>query len=394
VKLFIPELLATKIAQHGTLDAVFGGRSAGVICHTLNLDSPIAKAGLQLGDRLVAFEGVPIHEANDFTNLLSMYPAGWPAEVTFEHEGVQQTARVRLTALPYEPLVKPQYKPEEDKPEEERDEKKEAEDEKPAEGALQPGSEDPPMPDGLKVEQPKFDLGNAGKVRDANLNATVADQILNRWRESLSGKIDSGAVVIESNIWRREEIVGQQTLTIAANGRLRAEYSVDGKTTVTALDGKSHWQMQAGRVAQEVTLAKAIRDPHFAQAAVLSVWLAGEPLSRFGQVHLDAADKAAGRLCYRLSATDASSEQLFVWLSVDYDPRTPRIDLVKSGVGIDDSEPIPSTIYGQLESFEGLTIPAKRTLVRGLSEAVGLEIVTSECKAESKVSEGLFARPE
>src|SRR5687768_1391889 len=43
VKNFIPELLATKIAQHGTLDAVFGNRSGQVICHTLNLDSPVAK---------------------------------------------------------------------------------------------------------------------------------------------------------------------------------------------------------------------------------------------------------------------------------------------------------------------------------------------------------------
>ena len=56
IKQFIPELLATKIAQHGTLDAMFGNRTEGVICYTLNLDSAAAKAGL-VGDKLLAFEG-------------------------------------------------------------------------------------------------------------------------------------------------------------------------------------------------------------------------------------------------------------------------------------------------------------------------------------------------
>ena len=45
IKNFIPEMLATKVALHGTLNAVFGNRRAGVICYQLNLDSPIADAG-------------------------------------------------------------------------------------------------------------------------------------------------------------------------------------------------------------------------------------------------------------------------------------------------------------------------------------------------------------
>src|SRR5207237_5136646 len=36
IKNFIPELLATKIVQHGTLDTVFGNPQAGVLCHHLN----------------------------------------------------------------------------------------------------------------------------------------------------------------------------------------------------------------------------------------------------------------------------------------------------------------------------------------------------------------------
>src|SRR5439155_16219299 len=106
IKNFIPELLATKIAQHGTLDAMFGNREERVICHTLNLDSAAAKGGLALGHRLVSFEGAPIHDANELTNLLSTYPAGWPAEVVVEHEGMPKTIHVRLAALPYERFVR------------------------------------------------------------------------------------------------------------------------------------------------------------------------------------------------------------------------------------------------------------------------------------------------
>jgi S1-C subfamily serine protease len=136
IKNFIPDLLATKVAQHGTLDAVFGNREAGVICQTINLDSPAAKAGLDLGDKLLAFEGLPISDANQFLNLITTYPAGWPVELKFDHGGEERTIHVRLIALPYEPKIKPMNKPAE-KPAEEKPAEKPAEekpaDEKPAE---------------------------------------------------------------------------------------------------------------------------------------------------------------------------------------------------------------------------------------------------------------------
>ena len=65
-----------------------------MICHTVNLDSPAAKAGLALGDKLVAFEGMPITDANQFTNLISTYPAGWPVELVVEREGARKTIHV------------------------------------------------------------------------------------------------------------------------------------------------------------------------------------------------------------------------------------------------------------------------------------------------------------
>jgi S1-C subfamily serine protease len=158
VKHFLPDLLATRMVQHGTLDALFGNRGGEVICHTLNLDSKVAKLGLQLGDKLLAFEGVPITNANQFTNLITTLPAGWPCELTFQHEDeAPKTVHVRLTPLPYgkEPAVVPEEKPDDEKdnkdepkdpaegkkPDEEKPAEKQGDEKKPAQDNPQPKEE-------------------------------------------------------------------------------------------------------------------------------------------------------------------------------------------------------------------------------------------------------------
>jgi len=414
IKNFIPELLSTKVAQHGTLDAVFGTRSDGVICHTVNLDSAAAKRGLELGDKLVAFEGVPITDANQFTNLITLYPAGWPVEVTLERGGVQKTIHVRLAALPYEPVAKPMNKPDEEKkpkekkPEEKKPDQKPADekpaekpkDEKPAEG--KPAEEKkrdlpPELPrERLIPPKPKLELGEPGKIRLPDVNREIAGQILARWKAGAgpSSGLAAKTLRIESEIRRGDAACGKQLLIAVGDGRVRAEYEIDGKRTVVVADGSRYWLLAPGKAAAEVTSAKAILDPHFAQAAVLGALLADQPLVRWGEFALEGSDKANRRLCYRLAVTDPSSEQLFVWLSVYGPDGTPRIELVKSGVGIDDDEPIPSTLYADFRPVEGLSIPHRRTLVSGLAEQPVLEVVTTKCELLTSVAEELFKQPE
>ena len=48
IRNFIPELLATKLVEHATLDANFANRQGKVLCSDLNLDAPVAEAGLKL----------------------------------------------------------------------------------------------------------------------------------------------------------------------------------------------------------------------------------------------------------------------------------------------------------------------------------------------------------
>lgn len=444
-RMFIPELLATKIAQHGTLDAIFGTREGKVICHTVNLDSAIAKAGLQLGDKLIKFEGQPVVDANQFTNDLSMYPANWPVEVTWERDGKPITAHVRLSALPYEPIVKkseepppeeppPEEKPGEEKPKEEKPAEKKPEGDKPAEKSAEEKKEEPakeksaeakpadeqpaekeakkeekpdpnappnpkdlpknpPMP--MRPQPPKLPLGDAGKIRDNDLNKKNAAQILARWREQCgaAGLKESGVIFkMESTLLRDGKAVGGQQLTIASGGRCRVDYLLDEKKHSLGTDGKTYWLVAEGK-SQEVSQSRALRDPHFAQAVALASLLVPQPLEGLGTLALDGADKGRGRLCYRLSATDKESEQFFAWLSVTDDNLQPRVQLQKTGVGIDDDEPIASVVYDEWDDTDGLYLPWKATLVRGLAEHPELVMDTQSCSALAEIDEAFFQAP-
>jgi len=101
VKNFLPDLLAARCAQHGSLDATFADEGDRVICTAVGAAAPVGAKGLDAGDRLLAFNGRPIATANAFLNAISTLPAGWPVRVEWEHLGRRRSAWVRLTPLPY-----------------------------------------------------------------------------------------------------------------------------------------------------------------------------------------------------------------------------------------------------------------------------------------------------
>jgi S1-C subfamily serine protease len=113
IKMFIPELLAAKTCEHGTLEAVFNRRGNNeVVCESINLDSPLAKAGFELGDRLLKFNGQEMKTTHEFTNTIATLPANWPVEVVWDHDGTTKSAWVRLTPILYpKPPAPPQPRP-------------------------------------------------------------------------------------------------------------------------------------------------------------------------------------------------------------------------------------------------------------------------------------------
>src|SRR4029078_2489310 len=148
-------------------------------------------------------------------------------------------------------------------------------------------------------------LHDAGKVRDAKLNQTIAAEILSRWRKAAGVSAPQG-LVIESAIRLGGQVVGWKKLAIGRGGRLRAEYEIDGRRTVVGCAGKSCWDDLPDRAPRAIERGQAILDPHFAQGIAMALLLQDDAASQWGELALDAADKADVRLCYRLSLTDST----------------------------------------------------------------------------------------
>lgn len=421
VKLFVPDLLATKIAQHGTLDAIFGTREQGVICYTMNLDSPIAKKGLSLGDRILSLEGVSITDANQLTNLISIYPAGWPVTVVFEHEGKERSATVRLTPLPYEPIVKtppPMPKDEEKKEEKEPKHAKESTPEnKPAcdepdseeKAEQQPADETPnptpepkegekqppmPMPEAIQARPPApIPLNQAGKPRSRDLAREVALLLVDRLRESASTSDSSepfAAIRLSSEILDGEKVVGQETMLLTRDGRSRVTYTRGLITTTVSFDGAKYWLQTGSEPVREINFSRAFRDPHFASSLAMLTLVRTDRDPRFAKIEHEGSDKADGTLAHRLSITDDDTESFFLYLKVFDDSGRPTIGLLKSGVGIDDEEPIPSVVYRDIQPAGAVQLPRVRLLVQGLSEQLQVTIQTQSVDVLKEVEEGAF----
>jgi hypothetical protein len=75
------------------------------------------------------------------------------------------------------------------------------------------------------------------------------------------------------------------------------------------------------------------------------------------------------------------------------DQLQPEIRLVKTGVGYDDDEPIPSTIYRAWEKGSQFELPRERTLVRGLAEEEVLRVVTTQTSETETASPDSFQLP-
>jgi S1-C subfamily serine protease len=446
IKRFIPDLLATKLAQHGTLDAIFTNREAGVICSTINLDSPVAKAGLDLGDRLIAFEGRPITDANAFTNLISTLPADWPVELVFEHEGERRTAHVRLLPLPYniqqpqeEMPPEPDGKPEpEKKPDPEDPEKKDGgekpADEKPAPEAEKPASDataeeekpaepkadekrDEPKPDESKEDKPEepkrieikppqrkqADIGTPGQVRDEALNQAAAKHLAERWKQTIIGELPfSDARLcweINDRVLKMGEAVGSQRIVLDDQGRFRVEYTEGDRQELFGYDGKQFWKQSPGGKSETLALDKALLVPQIGQAAPLAQVFRQEPLADFGSVKLEGSDEAQSRDAYRLKTLDAGGDWFYLWLAVEPTPAendsepAPPFVLLKAGPELDARPPDHSIVYRDWRLVGGLRLPHRRAFVSGMGETIVAELIADSI-ASRETNDDDFRIPE
>ncbi|MEY9854179.1 putative serine protease PepD [Leifsonia sp. EB41] len=101
------ELIKNGSATHGLLGASVGDASAdskattvGASIKSVTSGGAAASAGLQAGDIVVNFNGLPITDATDLTAQVRALPAGAKADVTYIRGGQSKTTSVTLGSLP------------------------------------------------------------------------------------------------------------------------------------------------------------------------------------------------------------------------------------------------------------------------------------------------------
>lgn len=354
IKNFIPELLATKLVEHGTLDANFSDRGDKVVCSTLSVDSPATAAGLALGDQMIAFEGEQIETANHFTNLICTLPEGWPARLKVrKSDGSEIAMRVRLLGLPYARPAKPKAP---------NRKKKRGKD----------GSETPPTEqekaEQRKIEMAKLLSSEPGIVRDRSLNAVYVTQMLDPWQQPF---IDTS----RERCWSFEDVVTDEqgrtsklVTWLCADGR----FVVQDDTFRWRFDGEDfyHRDLAADDSSEEVmTFVEAKLRFETLQAMVMTAGFSDPAFSTMGDILIDGADLCDEQIAFRFVAADRDQDPLYFWMTGAISSKTP-LQLRKCSADINALQ--SAVLLNDFQRIEGETfsLPLTRHEVRGLNETV------------------------
>lgn len=84
IKHFLDHLRSGRVVDHGSIEATVATGSDGVVrVDSILEDSDAHRLGLRWGDEIVRFAGRPIRSANQFQNVLGIYPRGWTLPLTY-----------------------------------------------------------------------------------------------------------------------------------------------------------------------------------------------------------------------------------------------------------------------------------------------------------------------
>lgn len=369
IKNFIPELLATKLVEHATLDASFSDRKGKVVCSQLNLDAPVAVAGLQLGDELLEFEGLKVKNANQYTNLICTLPEDWPTELKIRKaDGSEKTIVIRTFGLPYRKPKPPKAKPGGEKPNPEQEKK-------------------------LKRQRQMVELLAAppGEVRHKDVNRKYVQHIVNRWR-ALDGpkeKTESiGVAKLVDRIVDDGNVVGSQTMWLATDGRCRIELKLKGQTEVYIFDGKS-FHVTKDDQTKELSLVEAKLNLTLVQALAMMAVIQEKPFGVFGETLLDGSDKALGQNAYRFKLLDDDEDHFYFWVRMfGYDGR-PSARLLKASAH-KDCDDTGGVSFFDWRPLGPVVLPHRREFLSGLTETPNLVVVNESSKWLEKVDESWF----
>ncbi|HMP78547.1 MAG TPA: trypsin-like peptidase domain-containing protein [Pirellulaceae bacterium] len=355
---FLPDLLATKLARHGTLDASFGLYGGRIRCTTINEDAPVARAGLSLGDELLEFEGVPITSSNQYLNLICTLPEGWPAVLRVrKSDGEEKTVVTRLLGLPYQ---RPQPPPRGDPP---------------------PGQPDQPPDERqrrqLELQQEMMALlaAEQGKVRKPDVNRHYVDWLWARLVDRQAGTADPGSAIRWSvEIWRKGDPVGVSESEVFSDGRWHTSWRIGEDHQAFEFDGENFFALVDGKN-RPLTLTEAKLIPMvnlMIGVAVANVPNAWETL---GNPLLDGSDKASGKPAYRIKLIDADRDWFYVWLH-GLSPKSGdgRVVLCKVSPDQDGDRAAGAFLFKDWADCQGWLLPMRCYHVKTLLESEQLEL--------------------
>jgi S1-C subfamily serine protease len=99
IKRFLPGLRSGRLMVHGTLGATVQQLGDDVVLNAIQDLSPAEKAGLSLGDKILAINGRRVRTPNDYNNYIAILPADWPVRVKYSRDGKEREATARLERL-------------------------------------------------------------------------------------------------------------------------------------------------------------------------------------------------------------------------------------------------------------------------------------------------------
>lgn len=354
IKNFLPELLATKLVEHGTLDANFSDQGGRVVCSTINETSAVAEAGLQLGDELLEFEGETIGSANQFMNLVCTLPVGWPATLKVRRgdDSIREIT-VRLLGLPYEKPGKPPAQKENPKPEERQQ---------------------------LELQQAMYELlaAEPGAIRLPEVNRHYARHYLGRmqswYKSTLGEQTRNSGLTIEDRVLRQGEEVGRCISRLDPTGAVRVEYRPgDGPVEEYLFDGQRFAVRRDGQW-KEMTATEAKLSPLLLQAMAMASIQTAEPFARFGEVSLDGGDKALGRPAIRFKSLDPDEDWFYFWINLYNQNSDEAESLVQISADKDCDGKGRGVTFNDWQPHAGWLVAAQRVVVQGLAKQPEMQL--------------------
>ena len=357
IKNFIPDLLATKLTEHATLDIQFEDRGGKVLCSRRDALAPISQAGLELGDELIEFEGVPIETANQFTNLICTLPEQWPIDLKVRKpDGSEKTFQTRAIGLPYKKPPKPRKQPN-PTPEEKRKIRR-------------------------QLQMLTMLTAVPGAIRTLETNRKYADQVIAQAGQALVQRRGPVQENEKRKVQTRLKIKGtigvedrrdNFELTYFGDPALKSYWwQVSGENKYEVVfNGKDYLQTRDGKF-EPIALRDLLDRPQNLFPISLASILAETPFANLPRPLIDGSGKARGNNAWRIKFASDEQASLFGWFKMYGESGLPEPQLVK--LAIDRDAEKGGVVFDQWGQMENNWLPVQSRVVSGLAETSVLSI--------------------